>query len=157
MSLTTERLSPTSLKITRRFAAPRDLVWRAHTDPDLIRKWLLGPDGWTMTICKVDFRPGGHMHYRWEEVAGDAGFDLKAEVLEAAEPELIRHVEVMHLPDPTPPNRVETRFAPDGDGTLLTMTMQVDSAETMEAMIASGMTDGMEQSYQRLDGLTGAR
>jgi hypothetical protein len=61
------------------------------------------------------------------------------------------HVERMHLPDPTPDNHVETRFAPDGTGTLLTMRMTLPDAQTREAMLASGMEHGMEASYARLE------
>jgi hypothetical protein len=59
----------------------------------------------------------------------------------------------MHLPDPTPDNHIETTFAPDGTGTLLTLVMRMDSPEAMEAMIATGMTDGMEVTYARIDEL----
>ena len=57
------------------------------------------------------------------------------------------------MPDPTPDNRVETVFAPEGEGTLLTMTMTMPTAEALDAMVATGMTDGMEASYARLDAL----
>ena len=58
---------------------------------------------------------------------------------------------LMHLPDPTPDNRAETRFTPDGTGTLLVMTMTVPDAQTLEAMLATGMTGGMEIGYARLE------
>ncbi len=45
--------------VTRRFAAPPEAVYRAHTDPKLIQKWLLGPEGWTMPVCINEARPGG--------------------------------------------------------------------------------------------------
>ncbi|MCB1335259.1 MAG: SRPBCC domain-containing protein [Roseivivax sp.] len=153
MTMTTERLSPTSLRVTRRFAAPPALVWQAHTDPDLIRRWLFGPDGWVLTRCEHDARPGGKMFYRWEMEDGSGGFELTGEVLEVDPPHRMKHVEIMHLPDPTPPNTVVTRFIADGSGTLMDMVMTVDDAATMEAMIATGMTEGMEASYTRLDGL----
>ena len=153
MTMTTERLSPTSLRITRRFAAPPHLVWLAHTDPDLIRRWLFGPDGWVLTRCEQDTRPGGKMFYRWEMEDGEGGFELTGEVLEVDAPHRMKHVEVMHLPDPTPPNTVETRFVADGDGTLLVVTMTMDDAEAMETMIATGMEEGMEASYARLNNL----
>jgi len=63
----------------------------------------------------------------------------------------IVHVERMHLPDPTPDNHVETRFDPDGSGTLLTMRMTLPDAETRTRMLASGMEHGMEASYERLE------
>jgi uncharacterized protein YndB with AHSA1/START domain len=63
----------------------------------------------------------------------------------------IVHVERMHLPDPTPDNHVETRFEPDGTGTLLTMRMTLPNAETRAAMLRTGMEHGMEASYARLE------
>ena len=65
----------------------------------------------------------------------------------------IVHIERMHLPDPTPDNEVETRFEPDGTGTLMTMRMTLPDATTREAMLKTGMADGMETSYKRLEKL----
>ena len=63
----------------------------------------------------------------------------------------------MHLPDPTPDNRVVTVFEADGGGTLMTMTMRArPTRETRDAMLASGMEHGMEASYARLDGMARA-
>jgi hypothetical protein len=57
----------------------------------------------------------------------------------------------MHLPDPCPDNHVETRFEPDGSGTLMRMQMTLPDAQTRAAMLASGMEHGMEASYVRLE------
>src|SRR2546423_15719213 len=51
--------------VTRRFAASPEEVYRAHTEPGLIQKWLLGPDGWTMPVCVSEARPGGKIRYQW--------------------------------------------------------------------------------------------
>jgi len=151
MPLTLDRTSPTTARVTRFFAAPPERVYAAHTDPEVLRQWLTGPEGWQMTRCEIDLRPGGHMRYDWQALDGSYGFHMIAEVLEVEEPSRILHVERMYLPDETPPNRVETHFQPQDSGTLLVMTMQVDEAETMDAMLATGMTDGMEASYAKLD------
>ena len=162
MSLTVERTSPTTLTITRRFRAPPARVWAAHVEPDLIRRWCHGPEGWTMTTCEIDPRAGGAMHYAWTGGPSGAGFELTATIEVAEPPQAGRpgrfvHVETMHLPDPTPENRVETTFAPDGPGanpgTLMTMVMEVAEAATMEAMVATGMTNGMEMGYARIDAM----
>ena len=138
--------------VTRRFAAAPEAVYRAHTDPELIQKWMLGPEGWSIPVCLSDTRPGGKFRYEWSDGKG-AGFYLTGEYLELVPFSRIVHVERMHLPDPTPDNHVETRFEPDGNGTLLTMRMTLPDAQTRQAMLATGMEHGMEASYVRLDGM----
>ena len=136
--------------VTRRFAAPPEAVYRAHTEPRLIQKWMLGPDGWTMPVCVCEARPGGKIRYEWADGKG-GGFYLTGEFLELVPFSRIVHVERMHLPDPCPDNHVETRFEPDGSGTLMTMQMTLPDAQTRAAMLASGMEHGMEASYVRLE------
>jgi len=138
--------------VTRRFAAPPEAVYRAHTEPKLIQKWLLGPDGWTMPVCVCEARPGGKIRYEWADGKG-GGFYLTGEFVELVPFSRIVHVERMHLPDPTPDNHVETRFEPDGSGTLMTMRMTLADAQTRKAMLASGMEHGMEASYVRLEAM----
>jgi uncharacterized protein YndB with AHSA1/START domain len=151
LTLTTE--GDTHIVLTRRFGAPPEAVYRAHTDPQLIQKWLLGPDGWTMPVCISEARPNGKMRYEW--VNGDGrGFHVTGEYLELEPYSRIVHVERMYLPDPTPDNHVETRFDPDGNGTLMTIRMTLPDAETRARMLATGMERGMEASYVRLEGIT---
>jgi uncharacterized protein YndB with AHSA1/START domain len=150
LTLTTE--GNKHVVVTRRFAAPPEAVYRAHTEPKLIQKWLLGPDGWTMPVCVCEARPGGKIRYEWADGKG-GGFYLTGEFVELVPFSRIVHVERMHLPDPTPDNHVETRFEPDGSGTLMTMKMTLPDAETRAAMLASGMEHGMEASYVRLESM----
>jgi len=138
--------------VTRRFAASPAMVFRAHTEPDLIRQWLLGPDGWSMPVCITDPRPGGQFRYEWVNGKG-AGFHITGEFSEVTPSRRIVHVERMHLPDPTPDNHIVTTFTADGAGTLLTMRMTLPDAETRAAMLATGMERGLEASYTRLDTL----
>lgn len=141
--------------VTRHFAARPELVYRAHTEPQLLQKWLLGPEGWTMPVCISEPRPGGRIRFEWADGRGN-GFHLTGEYVELEPFTRIVHIERMHLPDPTPDNHVETRFAPDGEGTLLTLRMTLPDAETRTAMLATGMEDGMEASYARLDEMAAA-
>jgi len=138
--------------VTRRFAAPPEAVYRAHTEPKLIQKWMLGPDGWTMPVCVCEARPGGKIRYEWVDGKG-GGFYLTGEFVELVPFSRIVHVERMHLPDPCPDNHVETRFEPDRSGTLMTMQMTLPDAQTRAAMLASGMEHGMEASYVRLEAM----
>ena len=150
MTLRTE--GDTHIVVTRRFAAPPEAVYRAHTEPELIQKWLLGPDGWTMPVCICEARPHGKIRYEWTNANG-GGFHVTGEYLELEPYSRIVHVERMHLPDPTPDNHVETRFEPDGGGTLMTMRMTLPDPETRAQMLATGMERGMEASYVRLEGI----
>ena len=138
--------------VTRRFAAPPEAVYRAHTEPKLIQKWMLGPDGWTMPVCVCEARPGGKIRYEWADGKG-GGFYLTGEFVELVPFSRIVHVERMHLPDPCPDNHVETRFEPDGNGTLMTMRMTLPDAQTRAAMLASGVEHGMKASYVRLEAM----
>jgi uncharacterized protein YndB with AHSA1/START domain len=137
--------------VTRHFAAPPELIYRAHTEAELVQKWCLGPEGWTMPVCVYETRPGGKIRCEWSDGKG-GDFYLTGEFIEVNPPHRTVHIERMHLPDPTPDNRVETTFTKDGKGTLMTMRMNLPDAQTREMMLATGMAEGMEASYVRLDG-----
>jgi uncharacterized protein YndB with AHSA1/START domain len=124
--------------VTRRFAASPEALYRAHTDPKLIQKWLLGPEGWTMPVCINDARPGGKFRYEWTNGKG-AGFHITGEYLELEPNSRIVHI--------------ETRFDADGKGTLMTIRMTLPDPKTRAAMLATGMERGMEASYVRLEGM----
>jgi uncharacterized protein YndB with AHSA1/START domain len=150
LTLTTE--GDRDVVVTRHFAAPPEAVYRAHTEPQLIQKWLLGPDGWTMPVCVNEQRPGGKFRYEWANGKGQA-FYITGEILELEPFTRIVHVERMHLPDPTPDNHIETRFNADSGGTLMTVRMTLPDAATRTMMLSTGMEGGMELSYVRLEGL----
>ena len=148
LTLTTE--GDTFVIVKRRFAAKPESVFRAHTEPELMQKWLLGPEGWTMSVCINEARPGGRIRCEWTDGKG-GDFYLTGEYIAVEPYSRTVHVERMHLPDPTPDNHVETLFQADGDGTLLTLRMTLPDAETRAAMLATGMEEGMEASYARME------
>ena len=82
MTLKTE--GDTQIVVTRHFKAKPEAIYRAHTEPALIQKWLLGPEGWTMPVCISEPQPGGRIRYEWENAAkGKASrFHLTGEYLE---------------------------------------------------------------------------
>ena len=148
--LTLTREADTRVIIKRRFAAPPEAVYRAHTECALLKKWLLGPDGWTMPVCLCEPRVGGGFRYEWAQ-ENRAGFYVTGEFLEIEPFRRIVHVERMYLPDPTPDNHVETTFEPEGKGTLMTLRMTLPDFATREQMLSTGMEHGMEASYARFD------
>ena len=150
--LTLKTEGDTHIIVTRRFAASPEKVYRAHTEANLIQKWLLGPDGWTMPVCIIEPKAGGKFRYEWKNAQGQ-GFHITGEFLELEPYTRIVHVERMFLPDPTPDNHVETKFDADGTGTLMTMRMTLPDKQTRSAMLATGMDRGMEASYVRLEGM----
>lgn len=148
--LTLKTEGDTHIIVSRHFAAPPEAVYRAHTDPKVIQKWLLGPEGWTMPVCINEAKPGGKIRYEWAHPK-KGGFFVTGEFVELVPYSKLVHIERMHLPDPTPDNHVETRFEPDGSGTLMTMRMTLPDEKTRAAMLATGMERGMEASYARLE------
>lgn len=148
LTLTTE--GDTHVIVTRRFAAPPEAVYCAHTEPALIQQWLLGPDGWTMPVCICEARPGGKIRYEWANASGHSFFVTGSFV--SLEPfRRLVHVERMHMPNPMPEIRVETRFDPQGSGTLLTLRMTLPDEANRKAMLSTGMEGGMEMSFARLE------
>lgn len=140
------------LVASRWFRAPPEAVYRAHTEPRLIQKWLLGPDGWTMPVCICEAKPGGKIRYEWSNAKGGS-FYQTGEFLELEPYRRIVHVARMFLPERTPDNHVETTFEVERGGTLMTMRMSLPDTATRAAMLASGMERGMEASYARLESM----
>src|ERR1700735_2187265 len=101
MTLRTE--GEKNVGVSRHFDAPPEAVYRAHTDPELLQRWLLGPDGWTMPVCINEARANGKIRYEWSNGKGQ-GFYITGEYLELEPYRRIRHVERMHMPDAMPDN-----------------------------------------------------
>ncbi|MXY32368.1 MAG: hypothetical protein F4179_13260 [Gammaproteobacteria bacterium] len=151
-NLTLARDGETDIIATRRFKASPEALYRAHTDPELIRQWVLGPPGWSMTVCVNEARPGGRIHYEWQHEDGHR-FGITGEMLEIESGARIVHSERMELGDATAEYRVETCFEADGEGALLTLRMIFPDEATRETMIETGMEHGIEASYARVDPL----
>lgn len=149
--LTIERRGETGVIVRRHFPQSPETLYRAHTEPQMLRQWLTGPEGWRMTRC--EHGPDGSIRYDWADANGE-GFYLTGRFLEQEPYRRLLHVERMHLPDPTPDNIVETLFLKgSAGGTDVVLTMQVPDAAIRDAMISSGMEAGMEESYLRLENL----
>jgi len=138
--------------ISRSFNAPRALVWSCHTKPELVRRWLLGPPGWTMPVCEIDLRVGGHYRYVWRD---NQGIDMAVGGIyhDIVVPELLVAAECFDDDWTGGETRVTRRFTESGSTTLLTMTLSYGSAAAREAALKTGMTGGMEKSYAQLDSL----
>ena len=152
---TTEFTTPSDREVVARrtFDAPRQLVWDAHTRPEHVRRWLLGPDGWSMPVCEIDLRPGGAWRYVWRSDADGSEFFMHGTYREIVPTERIVHTEFFGaMPEPAV---LTSTFEEVGGRTLLTVTVVYPSKEVRDAALATGMTRGWGRSYERLDGYLG--
>jgi len=151
--------SDTEVRVTRDFKAPRTLVWQAHTEPKLIKRWMLGPPGWSMPVCEMDVRPGGKYRWRWKSDENGAEFGFFGQFREVDAPARMVHEEnydpgdVGGAMDTSQPAIIITAFVEKNGVTSLQMIMKFPSKEIRDAAVSTGMTDGMEQGYERLDKL----
>lgn len=137
---------------TRVFDAPARLVFDCHTKPALVKRWLLGPPGWTMPLCDIDLRVGGRFRYVWRNDESGTEFALAGTYREIAAPTRLACTEAFEGTD-MPEALTTTVFAESGGRTTMTLTISYPSRALREAAIATGMTGGMGQSYDRLDGV----
>jgi uncharacterized protein YndB with AHSA1/START domain len=141
--------SEREIRVTRAFQAPPHLVFDCHTNPELVRKWLLGPPGWSMPVCEIDLRAGGRYHYQWRNDETGVAFGVHGEFREIHAPERIVNIETM---DGVPGQTVCTSTFAGSDGeTIFTLTLLFESQELRDRALESGMIDGMSMSYDRLD------
>jgi uncharacterized protein YndB with AHSA1/START domain len=146
----TQILSDTQARISRVIRGDLESVWRAHHEPDLLRRWLLGPDGWTMPVCEVATEVGQTYRYEWERVDGEDRFGFTGTLLESLPPHRAVTSEAMIGTDgPSVTN--ELTLTAVTDGTLLAIVMTFPDAEVRDTVLATGMADGMETSYARLE------
>jgi uncharacterized protein YndB with AHSA1/START domain len=143
-------LGDTQARISRVIRGTVEQVWRAHHEPELLRRWQLGPDGWTMPVCEVATSVGETYRYEWENEADGRSFGFTGELLEVLAPVRAVTTEAMiGMDGPVVVN--ELTLTPLESGTLLTMIGNYPDAETREMILATGMADGMETSYARLE------
>ena len=141
------------LHLTRQFQAPRPLVWDCHTQPALIRRWLLGPPGWTMPVCEVDLRVGGRYRYEWHGPNGLA-MALSGVYREIAPPERLQDTQMFDDNWTQGPADTTLSLFEDGGGTRLELLITYASQAARDHALATPMMDGMEAGYRRIDGLT---
>lgn len=142
------------LVMTREFNAPRDLVFACYTRPELIRRWLLGPEGWSMPVCEFDARIGGKYRYVWRHNDGRETA-VSGVLRDIAPPEKLVSTELFD-DDWTGGEALTSLVLTDRGGrTLMTQTVTYSSAEARAGALASGMTSGLEMGFQRLDAVLG--
>ena len=141
------------LVISRTFNAPVEMVFDAHTKPELVRQWLLGPEGWTMPVCEIDLRVGGTYRYVWrKEKTGDE-MGMGGAFIEVTVPN--GYVATEKFDQSWYPGGAvsTTTFEDRGGKTAFQNVMKYDSNQAREAVLASPMEDGLGAGYDRLENL----
>jgi uncharacterized protein YndB with AHSA1/START domain len=142
--------SDREIQVTRDFRAPRRLVFDAFTKPELVRRWLLGPEGWTMPVCEIDLRVGGAYRYVWRK-PGVKDMGMGGIFREIVFPE--RLVATEKFDDSWYPGEAldTTVFVQTGAITKITITVCYESQEARDTARRSGMEHGMAAGYNRLE------
>jgi uncharacterized protein YndB with AHSA1/START domain len=148
--------SDREVRVVRSFEAPRQLVWDAHTKPELVTRWMLGPPGWSMPVCEMDVRVGGTYRWRWRSDEDGKEFGFFGKFIEVNAPAKLAHEQNYDPGDvggpmSSEPAIISNTFEEKNGVTTMVVTMLFPSKATRDGAVASGMTDGMEIGYARLD------
>ena len=139
--------SDTEIEVTRVFDAPRALVFEAWTKPEHLPNWMLGPPGWTMTMCEVDLRAGGAWRYAWQHSDGNE-MTMQGAYREVSPPEFLVSTESW---GPEWPETINTvTFNEENGRTTVVITTSYPSKEARDAALGTGMKQGMNLSFERL-------
>ena len=136
--------------IIRAFDAPRKLVFDAFTKPELVKQWLLGPDGWSMPVCEIDLKVGGKYRYAWRRDKDGTEMGMGGVYREIVAPERIVATEKFDQ-SWYPGEAVGTSVLTEQGGkTTLTQTILYESREARDGVLKSGMEKGVVASYDGL-------
>lgn len=149
-------LDETRIRITRVLDADLDDLWRGHHDPALVARWMTGPEGWSMPECTAATEVGDEYRYVWREDSSGESFASIGRVLESMPPR--REVTTERfgsddVPSQTPGTRNELTLTPMADGTLVSLVITHADVQARDTALASGIVDGMEYGYSRLEQL----
>jgi len=146
----------TSIILTRGFNAPRRLVWEAMFTPDKMKRWMLPPPGWTIVTLACDARVGGKLSVAWKSDEANPVMTLQGEFTAVTLHESAVHTETMALGSgQVIGSLVEKHEFSDegGAATAMRITQTYKSKEDRDGALASGMDQGMEACYQKLEQL----
>lgn len=151
-----QRIGATQARISRIVRGSTSQLWQAFTDESLLRRWQTGPDGWTMTACSAGETPGATVASEWRNEATGETFGFIGIVVAASPPQRLVSTERWVSPaDPegkaSPESLNELTFTRVEGGTLVSYLITYESAEARDQALATGMTEGMEASFARLE------
>jgi uncharacterized protein YndB with AHSA1/START domain len=136
--------------MTRLFDAPRELVFDALTKPELVKRWLLGPPGWSMPVCQIDLKVGGAYRYVWRNEDGRE-MGMGGKYTEIVRPERIVNTELFDEAWYEGESLNTWALTEEEGRTTLRVTMRYGSQKARDGVLESGMETGVAASYDRLD------
>jgi len=142
--------SDREVAMTRVFDAPRDLVFEAFTRPEHMQRWMLGPEGWEMPVCESDLRAGGAWRRVWRKADGEE-MEMTGAYREVEPPVRVVSTESWGEGWPETVNTIE--LAEEHGRTTVTLTVLYPSQKASDAATETGMAEGANASYARLDEL----
>ncbi|MGY4691180.1 SRPBCC family protein [Salibacterium sp. K-3] len=150
----TTNIGDREFTLERIFDAPRELVFKAFTDPEHVSRWW-APGGFTMPVCKMDLRPGGIWHYCFESLEGERHWS-RSIYQEIVKPERIVYTDTFADEEANPiegmpENRVTVTFIEHEGKTKLTINVEFPSAQNLKAAIDMGMMEGMKETINNLE------
>jgi uncharacterized protein YndB with AHSA1/START domain len=134
----------------REFDAPRELLFRAYTEPELLKQWL-GPRRLSMTVDRLDVRHGGEWRYVHSDEDGEYGFRGVFHGTPSVEDGIVQTWEYEGAPGHV--HLEVAKFEPTESGTRLVLTAVYPAVESRDAEFAAGMESGARESLDRLDEL----
>ena len=149
-TVTVETPSDREIVMTRAFAAPRSLVFDCYTKPQLLKRWLTGPEGWSFVTCDNDLRVGGPFHWVWRHADGRE-MGMRGVYREIVWPVRIVRTELFDGQDKDGETLGAVVLTEQGGKTTMTTTLLYPSRQARDAMLKVGMTRGVSASYDRLD------
>jgi uncharacterized protein YndB with AHSA1/START domain len=141
--------SEREIALTREFNAPRRLVFDALTNPELLKRWMFGPPGWTFSVCEIDLRVGGAYRFVWSK-AGGIQMGVCGVYKEVLPPERVVNTEKFDEPW-YPGEAIVTNSLAEASGkTTLTLTVLYESREARDTALKSPMEEGVAMGFDRL-------
>jgi uncharacterized protein YndB with AHSA1/START domain len=139
--------------VTRTFNAPRQMVFDAHTKPELLRRWFGVRNGWTFVVCDVDLRVGGSYCYRWRHEGKGMDLQFRGVYREITAPDGFVCTEIFEEPFHAGEAVNTYSFVEENGETTLTISTRYPSRQVRDMAAKSGMETGLNESYLLLDGL----
>jgi uncharacterized protein YndB with AHSA1/START domain len=149
-------VEPPVLVVERVFNAPRELVFKAFTEPERLARWF-GPAGWTLPVCTVDLRVGGIWHYCMRGPNGEESWG-RAVYREITPPTRLVYADAFSdatgtVDERLPQTVVTIDFLAEDGKTRLVNRSEFGSAGDLQQVIAMGVEQGMRETWERLDAL----